>query len=119
MFVQQVAKSLVGEFLDCLHRLAREQVKRLPGLGIEFHELAPRIGRLLGHDDLLIQLEQRLRPTVHGTMVREKGAEPQAYPAEKARGGEIILRRRWQRVLFAIGLAAPIVLALLALLMLR
>src|SRR5438552_797462 len=54
IFVQKVAKSLVGEFLDCLHRLAREQVKRLPGLGIEFHELAPRIGRLLGHDDLLI-----------------------------------------------------------------
>ena len=52
-------------------------------------------------------------------MVREKGAEPQAYPAEKARGGEIILRRRWQRVLFVIGLAAPIVVALLALLTLR
>ena len=51
-------------------------------------------------------------------MVREKGSERQAYPAEKARGGEIILRRPWQRVVFAIGLAVPIV-ALLALLMLR
>ena len=51
-------------------------------------------------------------------MVREKGAEPQAYPAEKARGGEIILRGAWQRVLFIIDLAVPI-LALLALLMLR
>jgi hypothetical protein len=54
-------------------------------------------------------------------MVPEKGAEPQAYPAGKARGGEIILRRAWQRVLFVLGLAVPILalLALLALLMLR
>jgi len=52
-------------------------------------------------------------------MVREKPAQPPPYPAEKARGGEIILRRRWQRVLFVIGLAAPIVVALLELLMLR
>ena len=51
-------------------------------------------------------------------MVREKGAEPQAYPAEKARGGEIILRRPWQRIVFILGLALPILL-LLALLMLR
>jgi len=26
------------------------------------------------------------------------------YPAEKARGGEIILRRRWQRIVFIAGL---------------
>jgi hypothetical protein len=36
-------------------------------------------------------------------MMREKGAEPQAYPAEKARGVEIIVRRAWQRVLFVLG----------------
>src|SRR5260370_10450830 len=53
MFVEQVAKGLVGELMERLHRLAPEQVERLPGLRIEFHELAPRIGRLLGHDDLL------------------------------------------------------------------
>jgi hypothetical protein len=51
-------------------------------------------------------------------MVREKGAEPPPYPAEKARGGEIVLRRPWQRILFVVGLAVPIV-ALVALLMLR
>jgi hypothetical protein len=30
-------------------------------------------------------------------MVREQPPQPPPYPAEKARGGEIILRRRWQR----------------------
>jgi hypothetical protein len=62
-----------------------------------------------------------LRRIVHRARTRwceSKGAEPQTYPAEKARGGEIILRRAWQRVLFVLGLAVPI-LALLALLMLR
>jgi hypothetical protein len=51
-------------------------------------------------------------------MVREKPAQPPPYPAEKARGGEIILRRPWQRIVFILGLALPILL-LLALLMLR
>jgi hypothetical protein len=36
----------------------------------------------------------------------------QAYPADKARGGEIILRKRWQRVVFIIGLAGAVVLGL-------
>lgn len=35
-----------------------------------------------------------------------------AYPAEKARGGEIILRARWQRVVFAAGLGAVVILVL-------
>jgi cellobiose-specific phosphotransferase system component IIC len=38
-----------------------------------------------------------------------------AYPAEKARGGEIILRRPWQRAVFMGGLAGCIVLLLIAL----
>jgi hypothetical protein len=37
------------------------------------------------------------------------------YPADKARGGDIVLRRTWQRVVFAIGLAMPFVLLLLIL----
>lgn len=32
--------------------------------------------------------------------------------AEKARGGEIILRKRWQRVVFIAGLAGSVLLAL-------
>jgi hypothetical protein len=32
------------------------------------------------------------------------------YPAEKARGGEIILRKRWQRVVFIAGLAGAVIL---------
>jgi len=52
-------------------------------------------------------------------MVREAPAEPtpppprSPYPAEKARGGEIILRTRQQRMIFAGGLIAAVVLALL------
>lgn len=32
------------------------------------------------------------------------------YPAEKARGGEIILRKRWQRAVFIAGLAGIVIL---------
>jgi hypothetical protein len=32
------------------------------------------------------------------------------YPAEKARGGQIILRKRWQRVVFIAGLAGAVIL---------
>jgi hypothetical protein len=51
-------------------------------------------------------------------MVREGPAEPaprpaeKAYPTEKARGATINLRKPWQRMVFIIGLAAPIVLLL-------
>jgi hypothetical protein len=42
-------------------------------------------------------------------------SDPQTpeYSAERARGAEIILRRRWQRTVFIGGLAGAIVLALL------
>jgi hypothetical protein len=50
-------------------------------------------------------------------MVRERPAQPPPYPAEKARGGEIILRKPWQRAVFVAGLVIPVVLfVLLALL---
>ena len=47
--------------------------------------------------------------------VRDSPPEPppppkQPYPAENARGGEIILRRRWQRIVFLAGLVGAIVL---------
>lgn len=38
---------------------------------------------------------------------------PRTYPAEKARQGEIILKRPWQRVVFIAGLVGFLVLALL------
>ncbi|HJR21066.1 MAG TPA: hypothetical protein VJ822_05560 [Dongiaceae bacterium] len=34
--------------------------------------------------------------------------EPEAYPADKARGGEIILRRRWQKIVFIGAFAATV-----------
>ena len=44
--------------------------------------------------------------------VREGPPQPPPYPAEKARGGEIILRRRWQRIVFIGALVAAVVVAL-------
>lgn len=35
------------------------------------------------------------------------------YPAEKARQGEIILKSRWQRMVFIAGLAGALLVALL------
>ena len=39
--------------------------------------------------------------------------EQAAYPAEKARGGEIILRERWQRIVFIGALVGAVLIALL------
>jgi hypothetical protein len=39
----------------------------------------------------------------------ETDAGSSAYPAEKARQGEIILRKPWQRIVFIVGLLAPLV----------
>jgi len=50
------------------------------------------------------------------TMVREGPAQRAPYPAEKARGGDIVLRKPWQRAVFIIGLALPVVLLLVLLL---
>ena len=45
-------------------------------------------------------------------MTNERESERRAYPAEKARQGEIILRKRWQRVVFIAGLAGCVLLVL-------
>jgi len=45
-------------------------------------------------------------------MVREGPPQPAPYPAEKARGGEIILRTRLRRAIFIGGLIAVVVVAL-------
>jgi len=46
-------------------------------------------------------------------MVREGPAQPPPYPAEKARGGEIVLRTRLRRAVFIGGLIAVAVIAVL------
>ena len=46
-------------------------------------------------------------------MVREGPPEPPPYPAEKARGAEIILRRPWQRYVFFGGLVGIVLLLLM------
>jgi hypothetical protein len=45
-------------------------------------------------------------------MVREGPAQPAPYPAEKARGGEIILRTPLRRMIFIGGLIGVAVIAL-------
>ncbi|HLH90920.1 MAG TPA: hypothetical protein VKX28_20915 [Xanthobacteraceae bacterium] len=45
-------------------------------------------------------------------MVREGPPQPPPYPAEKARGGEIILRTPLRRAIFIGGLIAAVVVAL-------
>ena len=45
-------------------------------------------------------------------MVREGPAQPAPYPAEKARGGEIILRTPLRRMIFAGGLIAAVAVGL-------
>lgn len=46
-----------------------------------------------------------------GLAVSDKPEEPFHYPAEKARQGEIILRKRWQRIVFIAGLVGLVLLA--------
>lgn len=41
-----------------------------------------------------------------------RNSERKPYPAEKARQGEIILRQRWQRLVFAGALALACILAI-------
>jgi hypothetical protein len=45
-------------------------------------------------------------------MVREGPAQPAPYPAEKARGGEIILRTPLRRMIFIGGLIAAVLVGL-------
>jgi hypothetical protein len=45
-------------------------------------------------------------------MVREGPAQPPPYPAEKARGGEIILKTPARRAIFLAGLIGAVVLVL-------
>ncbi|GAB1716380.1 MAG: hypothetical protein NTAFB05_14220 [Nitrobacter sp.] len=56
-------------------------------------------------------------------MVRESPAEPppppKPYPAEKARGGEIILRTKARKTIFLAGLVGCVVLAFLISLFVR
>ena len=45
-------------------------------------------------------------------MVREGPPEPAPYPAEKARGGEIILRTPLRRMIFIGGLIGAVIIGL-------
>ncbi|HWJ70783.1 MAG TPA: hypothetical protein VNS79_12135 [Sphingobium sp.] len=44
----------------------------------------------------------------------DDGKPEEHYPAGKARQGDIVLRKRWQRIVFIAGLAGVAVLALIA-----
>jgi hypothetical protein len=57
--------------------------------------------------------EQATVVTRYLVMATDGPPQPPPYPAEKARGGEIILRRPWQRVVFILGLALPLAVVVL------
>src|SRR4029077_18194959 len=85
VFAQQITKGLVGKLLERLHRVAPEQVQGLPGLLVEFHELTPDTGRLLGHDDLLRWsgrriIEQRIGTSAIATSTLAAGRHA-CYPS--------------------------------------
>lgn len=44
-------------------------------------------------------------------MSENRNGPEKPYPAEKARQGEIVLRRPWQRIVFFGGLVAALILA--------
>jgi hypothetical protein len=46
-------------------------------------------------------------------MPRDGPPQPPPYPAEKARGGEIILRTRWRHTVFVAGLVGLVLVLLL------
>ena len=46
-------------------------------------------------------------------MVREGPAQPAPYPAEKARGGEIILKTPLRRAIFVAGLLGAVALVVI------
>jgi uncharacterized membrane protein len=52
--------------------------------------------------------------TRHTKSGRAHYGEDGAYPAERARQGTIILKRRWQRATFIAGLTVAVVIAFLA-----
>lgn len=47
-------------------------------------------------------------------MSENRNTTPKPYPAEKARQGEIVLRRPWQRIVFIAGLVGAVLLAALS-----
>jgi hypothetical protein len=45
--------------------------------------------------------------------MQDRHKAPEPYPAEKARGAEIVLKKAWQRYVFFGGLAGIVLLAVL------
>jgi hypothetical protein len=61
------------------------------------------------------ELRRRDEPPGIGEMVKfsdkaQQKETQKAYPAEKVRQGEIVLRKPWQRIVFIAGLIVPFVL---------
>jgi hypothetical protein len=52
---------------------------------------------------------------MEASMVRQGPPQPPPYPAEKARGARIMLRKGWQKAVFIAGLLLPVVLLLVLL----
>jgi hypothetical protein len=57
-------------------------------------------------------IDHALEPVIGGAVVKDMRQRRQVYDAERARGGEIVLRTRWERVVFIAGLGGAAVLGL-------
>jgi hypothetical protein len=71
------------------------------------------VGGLGTFGAVLICLHRSEEKQANFAMIDRNGLPPAPYPAEKARGGDIILRTPLRRAIFIAGLAGAVVLALL------
>ena len=72
-----------------------------------------RVGGLGTFGVVLICLHRSDEAASQFAMIDRNGLPPTPYPAEKARGGDIILRTPLRRAIFIAGQAGAVVLALL------
>jgi hypothetical protein len=62
----------------------------------------------------LVLLSKSAREALESAIAEEENTGPKTYPADKARQGEITLRKPARRAIFIGGLAAAMALALIA-----
>jgi hypothetical protein len=72
--LQQIAERLLGKLLKRFLGLAREQVERVPNLGIELDQLSAGLCRLLGHEKPPLERGAPRRPRIVNITVMPRRA---------------------------------------------
>jgi hypothetical protein len=72
--LQQIAERLLGKLLKRFLGLAREQVERVPSLGIELDQLSAGLCRLLGHEKPPLERGAPRRPRIVNITVMPRRA---------------------------------------------